>query len=497
MVFRKSRIFTLIKNTAAWLLIAGMVAGCAPSAPVTGPVIVTPTPQPTATLQASTQVPVRPIYGPGTLVDYTVQSGDTLPALAAHFNTNKEEILEANPLISPTITTLQAGLEMKIPIYYKALWGSQFQILPDAHFVNGPAQQGFDTVAFVDSRPGWLREYTTFAGESMRRGGAIIDYIAQTFSISPRLLLALAEYETGALTQPVLATNQEEYPLGYADRDHKGFYLQLVFAANQLNNGFYGWRNGTLNEILLTDGTLQVPDPWQNAASVALQNYFSQKVSVQNYTRAIYHEGIYRTYTELFGDPWVGTQPHMPGNLTQPEFTLPFENGKKWAFTGGPHTAYGDGEPYAALDFAPPGVSGGCASSSEYVTAVADGQIVRTDKGIVVLDLDKDGDERTGWVIFYLHIGNNDKTRPGTLVTQGDPIGHPSCEGGSSTGTHVHIARKFNGEWMNAGGAMPFDFEGWVAYNGARPYLGTLRRIGSVITASEVSAPSSMITSGR
>lgn len=492
MNFRKTQLSPWLKRVAFWLLSAMLAASCTPSSPVSGPVVVTPTPQITATAQVSTAVPQRPIYAPGTLVPYIVQSGDTLPALAAHFNTSVEEIVEANPLIATT-TTLQAGTPIEMPIYYKALWGSQFQILPDALFVNGPSQRGFDTVAFVNSQPGWLREYAAFAGESMRQGGAVIDYVAQTFSISPRLLLAIAEYETGALSQPVLPPNLEEYPLGYVDRYHKGFYLQLVWAANLLNNGYYGWRNGTLSEITLTDGTLEIPDPWQNAASVAIQSYYSKKISGQAYERAIYHDGVYRTYTELFGDPWQAIEPHLPGNLTQPDFILPFQSGKKWAFTGGPHAAYGDGEPYAALDFAPPGVSGGCAVSTEFVTAVADGQVVRTDEGIVVLDLDMDGDERTGWVIFYLHIGSNDKVRTGTLLKQGDAIGHPSCEGGSSTGTHVHIARKFNGEWMNAGGALAFVMEDWVANNGARPYLGTLRRTGNVVTASEVSAPNSMI----
>ena len=40
-------------------------------------------------------------------------------------------------------------------------------------------------------------------------------------------------------------------------------------------------------------------------------------------------------------------------------------------------------------------------------------------------------------------------------VQAGDPLGHPSCEGGNVTGTHVHLARKFNGEWIGAGGRMP------------------------------------------
>lgn len=77
-----------------------------------------------------------------------------------------------------------------------------------------------------------------------------------------------------------------------------------------------------------------------------------------------------------------------------------------------------------------------------------------------MLDLDGDGDEHTGWVILYLHLGKTEQIQPGMLVKTGDPIGHPSCEGGSATGTHIHIARKYNGEWIPAYGALPFNLEG-------------------------------------
>ena len=52
------------------------------------------------------------------------------------------------------------GMPMKIPIYYQPFWGSQYQIIPDSLFINGPAQVGFDTSAFVAAQPGWLKGIT-------------------------------------------------------------------------------------------------------------------------------------------------------------------------------------------------------------------------------------------------------------------------------------------------------------------------------------------------
>jgi hypothetical protein len=70
--------------------------------------------------------------------------------------------------------------------------------------------------------------------------------------------------------------------------------------------------------------------------------------------------------------------------------------------------------------------------------------------GVVVLDLDGDGSETTGWSILYLHIAAQDRIGAHTVVEAGDRIGRPSCEGGFSNGTHMHIARRYNGEWLPA-----------------------------------------------
>jgi LasA protease len=112
----------------------------------------------------------------------------------------------------------------------------------------------------------------------------------------------------------------------------------------------------------------------------------------------------------------------------------------------------------------------------------------------VVIDLDEDGDERTGWVLFLFHMASNDRITAGTYVERGDPIGHPSCEGGQATGTHVHVARRYSGEWIPAGGALPFVLDGWIAGYGNQPYQGTLTRGWSVVPASVISSAENRIT---
>jgi hypothetical protein len=151
--------------------------------------------------------------------------------------------------------------------------------------------------------------------------------------------------------------------------------------------------------------------------------------------------------------------------------------------------------PFSALDFAPGLEQSGCVVTDEWATAMADGIVARSEPALVILDLDGDGDERTGWTIFYFHVGADGQAKTGAILKKGDPIGHPSCEGGRATGTHIHIARRYNGEWIPASGVLAFNLEGWIAQTGESPYQGTLTRNTRVVRACTCSDQGSQIES--
>ena len=467
-----------------------MLAGCTS----TRPTYIIPEQDKTAAQPLSTSTPfaTRPIYTPGQLVDYTAQSGDTLPLLAVRFGSTVDEIRQANPSIPPDATTMPPGFPMKMPIYYKALWGTDFQIIPDAAFVYGPDLQDFDLKSFLESTPGWFKNYETYIENQHRDAKETIIYYSENYILNPKLLLALIEYLTGALSNPVRDETLEKAFLGFAN-DHQGVSLQISFIGDLLNDAYYRYRMGDLTSIEHLDGSLENIDPWQNAATAALQYYFSRFLDGEAYLHAIGPDGLAKTFIQLFGDPWRRNTTVLPGSLTQPNFILPFAPGTVWAYTGGPHTGWGSLRPWAAIDFAPPSERAGCVSTNQFATAVADGVIARVGVGTVILDLDGDGDEKTGWNVLYLHIAEKDRVKVGTKVSQGDPIGHPSCEGGNATGTHLHLARKYNGEWIPAVSVIPFNLNGWTPLEGGEPYQGRLVRGSQVIIASVKSGPDSMI----
>lgn len=430
-----------------------------------------------------TPLPSRSPHPPGDLVPYSVRSGDTLGALAARFGSSVDAIRAANPELAERMTTLEPGIELRIPAYLLPLIGTPFEIIPDSELVNGPSAVGFEARVEMLAQPGFLSGMSDYAYRLERPAWEVVEVISQNYSINPRLLFALLEYQSQALTDPFPNETQTSYPMGYHNTSYRGLFRQLLWSAERLNDGYYGWRSGELREFETADGMIYRPDPWQNAGTVAIQMLFAGLNSASELEQALGPTGFYAGYLKLWGDPFDRAVDLMPADLHQPEIGLPFVPNRIWDFTGGPHSSWGTSLPMGALDFGPPSTQGGCIQSEEWVAAPDSGVITRSAEAIVVLDLDGDADERTGWTLFFFHMEGRDRIAAGAQVQPGDQLGHPSCEGGRATGTHFHLARRYNGEWLPAGGPIPFVLDGWVAAAGSEAYQGTLTKGSKVVTA--------------
>jgi murein DD-endopeptidase MepM/ murein hydrolase activator NlpD len=271
-------------------------------------------------------------------------------------------------------------------------------------------------------------------------------------------------------------------------------YRQLAWAANNLNRGYYLWRVNGISSWVLSDGSVVPIAPTINAGTAGVQQFFALLEDRQTWQTAVTEEGLFATYYTFFGYPfdWA-IEPLIPSEMGQPRLQLPFEPGVTWSFTGGPHGGWGDGSAWAALDFAPPDENLGCGSSDLWVVAAANGLILHADSGEVVQDLDGDGLEQTGWTILYMHIESRDRVQAGTYLNAGQRIGHPSCEGGYSTATHTHLARRYNGEWIPADQTLPFVLDGWVSHGTGIEYDGFLERDGKSIEAWDGARPENSI----
>jgi LasA protease len=448
-----------------------------------------PVPQPGFTFSAPGAPTLATLgaFHPGDTIQYPSQPGDTLPNLAGRFQTTVAEILTSNPSLqtTPSISFLTPGTQIQIKVKQEIDLESGRPILPNDIFVNGPSEVNFNIDAFIDPYNGWLKEFVDNSSGNHVTGVQIVRNIALNYSISPRLILALLEYQLQALSNPAFPAS---YSLGNQDENRKSFTSQISWMANTLNNGFYRWQDGKVASLSGMQNNL---NPLQNSATVALLYYFSQ-VSPAFPSGAVDNSPgeLIAVYQEYFGPiDWSSpkTTDLLPPGLSQPKLILPFgPNDKKWSYTGGPHSGWGVGDPLAAVDFAPPAEIPGCDPSPEWALAITDGVITRADDGLVILDpnLDEDNHPETGWAIQYLHLFPTSVPGLEVHLKQGDPIGHPSCVGGHASGRHVHIARLYNGVWISASEVVPFNLDGWEALPGNMEYEGLLIRDDMTIHSS-------------
>lgn len=439
----------------------------------------TPVTQPTRPVYAGLPTPDPPHVTEAemNILTHIVGPGETLAVIAGRYGTTVAELVNANQLAD--IDYLLVGQVLSIPAA-ASLVGLETKIIPDSELVYGPTTADFDIREYLSTYYPQSALFTVreVVEEQELDGVGMIDLVALRFSVNPRLLLAMVEQRTGWVTRP-FSGDPLPYPMGYVRPGFEGFYTQLSWAANRVNEGFYARAEGGWSGFPLADGTRLAFHPTINHGTAGVQNWLGAHTGA-TYAGWLIEAGaggFLATYERLFGSPFARTyEPLLPNGLTQPEMDLPWEPGVPWYFTGGPHGGWASGSSWAALDFGPDRDKLGCYVSEAWVTAALDGTVLYSDFGGVLVDQDGDGQLGTGWVIVYWHVDRQGRVPAGTVVERGDRLGHPSCEGGFSSGTHLHIARRYNGRWLAADGSLPFVMDGWVSQGEGIEYNGFLVR---------------------
>lgn len=442
-------------------------------------------------------LPDETVLHPPRVWNYETQPGDTRASLAARFGVNE---LQLGGLETMGDGFIPAGTPISV-IMDEVRSFPAWALLPDSEIPYGPSAADFDLRGYIAEQGGILSRHSEEVENQLLSGAEIVERVALDTSTNPRLLLAFLEQRSGWVRNAPKTTAEDPYPLGFSSDAYRGLYGELILTARYLSQGLYGWRSGRLVEADFPGGGKLRIDPRVNAGTAAATILITRMFRQATYRPALYGpEGFIATYWDMFGDPWERAAPFEPmftENFAgrQPLLELPFRAGERWNMTSGPHIAWGSASPFGALDFAPSGERSGCYVSTRWTTAAAAGLVVRSERGMVFLDLDGDGFEQTGMVLLYLHIAGEERVPTGTWLEVDEPLGHPSCEGGRATGTHVHFARKYNGEWLRIGPETPLVLGEWSAFSGESQYLGGLMSPdGRVVTARSDGSHTSLIT---
>jgi len=425
---------------------------------------------------------------------YYAQSGDTLPTLLKRFQVTADQVSSSESIPAQTLIPLNQKL---LIVNHLGECAYPAALLPDSEVINSPSAAGFNIDEYVQNAGGYLSTYSENVYGEMLSGSQIVQRVASEASVNPRLLLAFLEYRSHwVLGQPESGADTS-HPIGFRAPEKVGLYQELVLTGTQLNLGYYGWRLGNILYLKFPDGRQERIHPELNAGTVAVQHLLSLFHYPDIWVKSLYGEKIFpNLYREMFGDPGTraaSVEPLLPVDLEQPVLELPIPPGERWSLTGGPHYSWNTGSPRGGLDFAPVTGEPACSVSRAWATAAAPGLVVRSANNALAIDLDGDGYEQTGWVVVYVHLAGEGRVPQGTQVKADDPLGHPSCERGVNTGTHVHIARKYNGEWLSADGPIQMTLSGWVVYAGLKNYQGELIKGDQIVTASPVGPRTSII----
>lgn len=296
--------------------------------------------------------------------------------------------------------------------------------LDEAHFVYGEAAMAFDLHDFL------LQQ----APHLLPKEEVILHWSGIT-SLNPQLLLALMEASSRLVSAPSKAAMAAPFAKLV---EGKGFDEQLEQMARQLSDRFYQART-RLQQSRLSAPTLPPGDAHRLALASLLDSKERQQLSEQ--------------WQTLFGDQALSrastSVAAAPARLAAGQFQLPWRQGYSWKVNGA-HSHSGSGYPYSSIDVSYdwPGWGG----ATYTVTAANSGTVTVFSRCQLRITAPN------GWATNYYHMSGI-SVRSGDYVTADSPIGTYAsnrndalCEGGSSTGPHLHFSLLYNGVFQSLQG---------------------------------------------
>jgi LysM repeat protein len=137
---------------------------------------------------------------------------DSLGTIAARYGITVEMLIETNQISNPDL--LEPGQLLVIPAPIPGETGAGFKIIPDSELVYGPYSQSFDIKEFASRYDSYLSRYSEEVEGQTFSGPAIVQLVAQDYSVNPRLLLAVLEYQSGWVTMANPTQDRRDFPIG-------------------------------------------------------------------------------------------------------------------------------------------------------------------------------------------------------------------------------------------------------------------------------------------
>ena len=299
----------------------------------------------------------------------------------------------------------------------------------------------------------------------------VISHYAGYSSISPKLLIALMEQESGVVTDSKTQAKLDR-PFGILS-SKVGFREQVEDISSRLASEFYkghSFSETGINEKLTTDR-----DAIKALKAILAPKYQSNADSALKANETAHHKAVIsvgQLYNKLFGDSdhKVKARTANQSKIANIDnyFQLPYLVGETWR-NGGSHTNTGSGSyPQSSLDFNDGGRWGDNLRHI-WVTAAAPGR-VKYHSSCFMEVIHEDGWSTTYYHLENIQYGTNANVSRNTRIANyADTYNQALCDGGQSSGPHLHFSLKRNGQFYHLNG---IKLSGYTVDTGRDSYDG-------------------------
>ncbi|KAB8198334.1 beta-lytic metalloendopeptidase [Lysobacter maris] len=288
----------------------------------------------------------------------------------------------------------------------------------------------------------------------LSRHGETISHWAGYSGVSPKVLIALMEQQSGVVTRRHARADAMSRPFGSIGRQ-RGFGEQTREVALALREAMY--------EPDAIDA--------RGAATLArtnpLQSLFARSGAGAAGAAMSGNIEFQQVYAGLFNEPrraaapsprFAGADASVMAGPANGFLQFPFPRGQSW-HVGGAHTTTGSGSyPMSSLDMSQGG-GWGSYQGDKWVSASAGGSFKRHSSCFAEVV------HGGGWSTSYYHLMNI-RYGTGASVSANTAIANPAntqsqalCNGGASTGPHQHWSLKYNGSHYHLNGVYLSGFQ--------------------------------------
>lgn len=333
-----------------------------------------------------------------------------------------------------------------------------------------------------------------------------IMHYAGYYSINPKLLISMIESQSKLVTSP--SEKAYLFPFGNLSKN-KGFKSQIKDVSSQLSKRFYAYKKLTLN-VDKNNFVLRNNVTSNSAATIAIASMLTSNnktellpvknkyAHLKNHNSPLEESGskqneininhILNAYENIFAqtsDELISNNNEQvkksvtrkrasnTNALTKaaavnvPSLYLPWTSGWSWKTSGGAHGFDGSTWPLSSLDFYYPGGNSGWGGNKPAVYASHGGTVTWYSRCNMRIT------HASGIATNYYHMDNL-QYGSGTYINAGTYIGTYAntksaslCEGGTSTGPHLHISLLKNGYYESLQG---YNFSGFYVDVGNSQY---------------------------